>query len=212
MSPPAPGFGRRGQRGTWAHWDPCVWVSSRRHRSMMMSIFSDRYYGPTPYSTTFVRHSSDRTPTVVRYDDPDQAPPPLPHCTPGPPGTLGGRDCGHRLSQPRYRRARAQALSTGRDRGPAAPHSARAGAYRDASVASRTPAGDRPRPTYSGCRSAHWPTSLLATSLAGKTQGAVTAETVRLSLHAAGGVCQRPTWTLKRKAEAQPGSVGNASG
>ena len=63
-----------------------------------------------------------------------------------------------------------------------------------------------------GVRSANWTTSLLATYLAGTTQVAVTAETVRLYLHAAGGVCKRPTWTLKRQAEAQPGYVGNASG
>jgi putative transposase len=63
-----------------------------------------------------------------------------------------------------------------------------------------------------GVRSAHWTTSLLATYLAAKTQVAGTAETVRLYLRAAGGVCKRPTWTLKRQAEEQPGSVGNASG
>jgi len=63
-----------------------------------------------------------------------------------------------------------------------------------------------------GVRSANWTTSVLATYLAGKTQVAVTAETVRLYLHAAGAVCKRPTWTLKRKAEAQPGYVGNACG
>ena len=63
-----------------------------------------------------------------------------------------------------------------------------------------------------GVRSANWTTRLLATYLAGKTQVAVTAETVRLYLHATGDVCKRPTWTLKRKAEAQPGYVGNACG
>ena len=63
-----------------------------------------------------------------------------------------------------------------------------------------------------GVRSANWTTSLLATYLAATTNVAVTAETVRLYLRAAGGVCKRPTWTLKRKAEAQPGYVGNASG
>jgi transposase len=63
-----------------------------------------------------------------------------------------------------------------------------------------------------GVRSAHWTTSLLATYLAAKTHIAVTAETVRLYLHAAGGVCKRPTWTLKREAEEQPGYVGNACG
>src|SRR5215475_1453909 len=63
-----------------------------------------------------------------------------------------------------------------------------------------------------GVRSANWTTRLLATYLAAKTQVAVTAETVRLYLHAAGGVCKRPTWTLKRQAEAQPGYGGNAAG
>jgi transposase len=63
-----------------------------------------------------------------------------------------------------------------------------------------------------GVHRANWTTGLLATYLAAKTQVAVTAETVRLYLHAAGGVCKRPTWTLKRKAEEQPGYVGNACG
>jgi transposase len=63
-----------------------------------------------------------------------------------------------------------------------------------------------------GVPSANWTTRLLATYLAGKPQVAVTAETVRLYLHAAGGVCKRPTWSLKRKAEEHPGYVGNASG
>jgi transposase len=63
-----------------------------------------------------------------------------------------------------------------------------------------------------GVRSANWTTSLLATYLAAKTQIRGTAETVRLYLHAAGGVCKRPTWTLKRKAEEQPGYVGNVCG
>src|SRR5215475_3619817 len=114
----------------------------------MLFIFSERYYGQTPDSTAFVRHPSDRTPTVVRDDDQSQAPTPRPHHSSGPSGALCRRDGGHRLAQPRYRRTRAQALSPRRDRGPSAPHSARAGAYRDPSVESRTPAGDRPRPTY----------------------------------------------------------------
>ena len=63
-----------------------------------------------------------------------------------------------------------------------------------------------------GVRSAHWTTSLLATYLAAKTQVVVTAEPGRLYLRAAGGVCKRPTWTLKRQAAAQPGSGGNAGG
>jgi len=63
-----------------------------------------------------------------------------------------------------------------------------------------------------GVPSANWTTGLLATYLAHTTQIAVTAETVRLALHAAGYVCKHPTWPLKRKAEEQPGYVGNASG
>ena len=63
-----------------------------------------------------------------------------------------------------------------------------------------------------GVPSANWTTGLLAAYLATKTGITVTAETVRLYLRAAGYVCKRPTWTLKRKAEAQPGYVGNASG
>jgi transposase len=63
-----------------------------------------------------------------------------------------------------------------------------------------------------GVASANWTTGLLATYLADQTQIAVTDETVRLALHAAGYVCKRPTWTLKRKAETQPGYVGNACG
>ena len=63
-----------------------------------------------------------------------------------------------------------------------------------------------------GVASANWTTGLLATYLATATGIAVTAETVRLYLHAADYVCQRPTWTLKRNAEEQPGYVGNACG
>ena len=63
-----------------------------------------------------------------------------------------------------------------------------------------------------GVRSANWTTGLLATYLAHKTHIAVTDETVRLALRAAGYVCKRLTWTLKRKAEEQPGYVGNACG
>jgi transposase len=63
-----------------------------------------------------------------------------------------------------------------------------------------------------GIRSANWTTGFLATYLAATTGITVTAETVRLYLHAADYVCKRPTWTLTRKAEEQPGYVGNASG
>ena len=63
-----------------------------------------------------------------------------------------------------------------------------------------------------GVHSANWTTGLLAMYLAATTRIAVTAETVRLYLRAAGCVCKRPTWTLKRKAEEPPGYVGNAYG
>lgn len=57
--------------------------------------------------------------------------------------------------------------------------------------------------------SANWTTTLLAEYLARVTGITVSEETVRLRLHANGYVCKRPTWTLKRKAEAQDGYVGN---
>ena len=60
-----------------------------------------------------------------------------------------------------------------------------------------------------GVESANWTTSLLATYLADASGVRVSAETVRVYLHAHGYVCKRPTWTLKRKAEAQAGYVGN---
>jgi putative transposase len=46
-----------------------------------------------------------------------------------------------------------------------------------------------------GVPSANWTTGLLATYLTTQTRIAVTAETVRLYLRAAGYVCKRPTWT-----------------
>lgn len=61
-----------------------------------------------------------------------------------------------------------------------------------------------------GVASASWTTGLLASYLAEHTGVAVSDETVRSALHAHGYVCKRPTWTLKRKAEEQPGYVGNA--
>ena len=51
---------------------------------------------------------------------------------------------------------------------------------------------------------------LLADYLAEQTQVRVSAETVRLALHAHDYVCKRPTWSLKRKAEEQADYVGNA--
>jgi transposase len=59
---------------------------------------------------------------------------------------------------------------------------------------------------------ANWTTQLLASYLAEKTGIKVSLETVRTSLHTLGYVCKRPTWTLKRKAEAQANYVGNACG
>ena len=61
-----------------------------------------------------------------------------------------------------------------------------------------------------GVDSATWTTGLLATHLAQATGHRFHLETVRAHLHAAGYVCKRPTWTLKRKAEEQPGWEGNA--
>jgi len=64
-------------------------------------------------------------------------------------------------------------------------------------------------PRAVGVDSATWTTGLLADYLAGATGHRFHMETVRLHLHAAGYVCKRPTWTLKRKAEEQPGWEGN---
>jgi transposase len=63
-----------------------------------------------------------------------------------------------------------------------------------------------------GQETANWTTGLLAVYLGEKTGIKVSLETVRTSLHALGDVCKRPTWTLKRKAEAQADFVGNACG
>lgn len=67
-------------------------------------------------------------------------------------------------------------------------------------------------PRSVGVDSALWTTRLLADYLAGATGVAVSLETVRRRLHAAGYVCKRPTWTLKRKAEERPDYPGNARG
>lgn len=60
-----------------------------------------------------------------------------------------------------------------------------------------------------GVASATWTTGLLADYLAGATGHRFHLDTVRTHLHAAGYVCKRPTWTLKRKAEEQSGWEGN---
>ena len=61
-----------------------------------------------------------------------------------------------------------------------------------------------------GVASANGTTSLLASYLAEQAGVAVSAETVRVYLHARDYVCKRPSWTLKRTAEEQPDYVGNA--
>jgi transposase len=67
-------------------------------------------------------------------------------------------------------------------------------------------------PRAVGVDSAVWTTRLLAAYLAGTTGVAVSLETVRRHLHAAGFVCKRPTWTLKRKAAEKAEYPGNAPG
>jgi transposase len=67
-------------------------------------------------------------------------------------------------------------------------------------------------PRRVGVASTIWTTRLLADDLAGATGLRVSLETVRRSLHAAGYVCKRPTWTLKRKAQEQAEYPGNAPG
>jgi transposase len=60
-----------------------------------------------------------------------------------------------------------------------------------------------------GVNSANWTTGLLAGYLAACTGHPTSDETVRLALHRADYVCKRPGWTLKRKAEEDPGWAGN---
>jgi transposase len=67
-------------------------------------------------------------------------------------------------------------------------------------------------PRAVGVARAIWTTGLLAGYLARATGVAVSLETVRRRLHAAGSVCTRPTWTLKRKAAEQAQYPGNAPG
>jgi transposase len=65
-------------------------------------------------------------------------------------------------------------------------------------------------PRAVGVASANWTTGLLAAHRATQTGLAVSREPVRRALHAHGYVCKRPTWTLERRASAQPGYVGKA--
>ncbi len=63
-----------------------------------------------------------------------------------------------------------------------------------------------------GQDTANWTTERLAEYLCEQTGIQVTEETVRVYLHAHDYVCKRPTWRLRRKAEAQAHYVGNVSG
>jgi transposase len=63
-----------------------------------------------------------------------------------------------------------------------------------------------------GQDTANWTTERLAQYLCEHTGIQVSEETVRVYFHAHNYVCKRPTWTLRRKAEEQAHSVGNASG
>jgi transposase len=65
-------------------------------------------------------------------------------------------------------------------------------------------------PRSVGVPAANWTTTLLAHYLTEQTGVSVGLETVRSYLHRHDYVCKRPTWTLKRKAEEQPGYQGNA--
>jgi transposase len=60
-----------------------------------------------------------------------------------------------------------------------------------------------------GVESANWTTGRLAAYLERATGHGASDETVRLWLHRADYVCKRPGWTLKRKAQEQPGWAGN---
>jgi transposase len=60
-----------------------------------------------------------------------------------------------------------------------------------------------------GVASANWTTGLLAAYLAARTGHRTSDEAVRLALHRAEYVCKRSGWTLKRKAQEQPGWAGN---
>ena len=67
----------------------------------------------------------------------------------------------------------------------------------------RTVVGQLPR-RY-GYRHAGWTTHLLAKLIGGRFKRRVTGECIRQHLKRAGIVCRRPTWTVKHKAQAQPG-------
>ena len=50
-----------------------------------------------------------------------------------------------------------------------------------------------------------WTTKLLRKVIKRRYKSDVSDECIRQHLHAVGGVCRRPTWTVRHRAEAQPG-------
>lgn len=60
-------------------------------------------------------------------------------------------------------------------------------------------------PREYGLARPNWTAALLRTVIQRRFQRAVSAECVRQHLHRVGGVCRRPTWTVRHRAEAQPG-------
>jgi len=50
-----------------------------------------------------------------------------------------------------------------------------------------------------------WTTMLLSKVIKGRFKCEVSDESIRQHLHAVDGVCRRPTWTVRHRAEAQPG-------
>jgi len=57
-----------------------------------------------------------------------------------------------------------------------------------------------------------WTTELLARLVRRQFKRAVTAECVRQHLAQVDGVCRRPTWTVKHRAQAEPGYVQKKAG
>jgi len=67
-------------------------------------------------------------------------------------------------------------------------------------------------PRAVGVPGAVWTTGLLADYLAAVTGHRAAVDAVRVRLHRLGFVCTRPGWSLKRKAQEQPGWAKNGSG
>lgn len=60
-------------------------------------------------------------------------------------------------------------------------------------------------PREYGLMQPNWTAALLRNVIKRRFQRAVSAEWVRCPLHAVGGVCRRPTWTVRHRAEHPPG-------